>query len=411
MHPPENPSIAALGAPFELPCGAVLPNRIVKAAMTEQLADAERRPTDRLIRLYAAWGRGGAGMLLTGNVMVDHRSLEGPRNVVIEDDRDLPALRRWAEAAQEHGARLWMQISHPGRQTPRRVSREVVAPSAVRLRGLLAPLFPPPRALQTEEIEALIARFAATAAIAREAGFAGVQIHGAHGYLNSQFLSPLTNRRTDEWGGPLENRMRFLRRIVRETRARAGSGFPIGVKLNSADFQRGGFTEAESMEVVRMLAAEGVDLLEISGGNYENPMMVQRGETRAPARESTLLREAFFLEYAQRVRAITEMPLLLTGGLRTAATMAALVAEGHVDCVGVARPLALDPDFPRKLLAGETDAAPIGRAELGIRPFDDMLQSWWHQQQMWRIADGNVPDPRKSRLWALARGMAHTFAS
>lgn len=397
-----------LGTPFTLPCGHVLPNRFMKGAMTEQMSDAENAPTETLVRLYERWGRGGCGALLTGNVMVDRRALEGPRNVAVEDERDLPMLRRWAEAAQANGSQLWMQISHPGRQTPRGVSREVVAPSAVPLSGSYTFLFTKPRALTEAEIHAIIARFAETARVAKLAGFAGVQIHSAHGYLNSQFLSPRTNLRTDQWGGPLDNRMRFLLAIVERTRAAVGPGYPIAVKLNSADFQRGGFTEEESMAVVCALEAAGIDLLEISGGTYERPVMMGT-EGTPELRESTKRREAFFLEYAQKVRQRSPVPLMLTGGLRAPATMEEILQGGAVDVIGIARPLALDPDFCAKAIAGDPTRAQDAHIATGVRMFDDLLQSLWHQEQFKLMAAGQVPDPHFSKWVALRRGLRNIF--
>ncbi len=398
----------ALALPLTLPCGVTIPNRIVKGAMTEQLAEKNHAPTPVLMALYERWGQGGLGVSLTGNVMVDHRALEGPRNVAVDDERDLGLLTEWATRAQAQGTPLWMQISHPGRQTPRGVSTEVVAPSAVPLKGM-GPMFSPPRALTEPEIESIIQRFVTTAVIAQKAGFGGVQIHSAHGYLNSQFLSPLTNLRTDQWGGSLENRMRFLRSIVGLTRDAVGPSYPIAVKLNSADFQRGGFSEEESMEVVKALESEGVDLLEISGGNYENPMMVSTGEVPTHQRESTMRREAFFLDYAEKVRAITKMPLMLTGGLRTVETMGGIVRDGKVDCVGVARPLALNPDFAKDVIEGRIESATAPNLGTGIKLLDSMLQSLWHQAQMRRIADGQAPDPALSKYGTLAKGLWATF--
>lgn len=397
-----------LGQSLTLPCGHVLPNRFIKGAMTEQMSDAQNAPTDTLIRLYERWGRGGCGVLLTGNVMVDPRALEGPRNVAIENDRDLPQLCRWAEATQAHGSQLWMQISHPGRQTPRGVSSYVVAPSAVAIKGSMAPMFPKPRALTEPEILDIIERFARAAGIAKEAGFMGVQVHSAHGYLNSQFLSPRTNQRTDQWGGSLENRMRFLLSIVRRTRETVGAGYPICVKLNSADFMRGGFTEEDSMQVVKALEAAGIDLIEISGGTYEKPVMV--GTEKTPeVRASTRQREAFFLEYAEKVRQQSKVPLMLTGGMRSPKVMEAILASGAVDVIGIARPLALDPDFCRKAIAGEVERAPEAEISTGIRMFDDMLQSVWHQEQFKLMAAGKEPNLHLNKWWALARGLANIF--
>jgi 2,4-dienoyl-CoA reductase-like NADH-dependent reductase (Old Yellow Enzyme family) len=400
--------LALLGRPLDLPGGAQLPNRLAKSAMSEVLADAAGGPSDRLVRLYDRLGRGGAGLLITGHVIVARDGLGEPGNVLLEDDRHLPALRRWAEAAQANGARLWMQLNHTGRQSPRRLSPTPVAPSAVPLRGFFG-TFAAPRALEEREIEALIARFARGASLARDAGFHGVQLHGAHGYLVSQFLSPLANRRADRWGGPIENRMHFLVEIVRAMRAQVGAAFPIGVKLNSADFQRGGFEVDDAKVVARALEREGVALLEVSGGNYESPAMAGRGELPTRVRESTRLREAYFLEYAKEIRGATTMPIMLTGGMRTAATMSEVVASGAVDVVGLARPLTFEPDLPRRLLRGEAaEAAPI-RVHTGLKMVDDMLQIFWFQQQLHRMADGQEPDPKLGRFAALARGVRDSF--
>lgn len=400
MEPAEATAGFILGRPLALRCGATLPNRLAKAAMTEQMADpTTNAPNERHIRLYERWGAGGAGMMLTGNVMIDRVCMENEGNVAVEDERDLSILHRWAEAAQKHGSQLWMQISHAGRQSPKRVTREPVAPSAVAFqRGPLKPMFGKPRALTEREIDGLIQRFARTAAIAQRAGFGGVQFHAAHGYLISEFLSPLVNRRRDDWGGTPEKRMRFLLEVVRAARGSVGPSFPIGVKLNSADFQRGGFSEAESMEVVQALEREGVDLLEISGGNYERPAMMG-------GRESKRRREAYFIEYAEKVRAVTTMPLMLTGGFRTARGMAEAVSSGAVDLIGLGRPLCIEPDLCKRILEGSSDGALPIEVRTGIAIFDDMLQSFWYNHQMKRIARGLEPRLTANKWLVLARGM------
>ncbi len=391
----------ALAEALTLPCGAVLPNRIAKSAMSEQLGTLQGSPTEGLIRLYERWGRGGTGLLITGNVMVDPTALGEPRNVVLEDDRDADLLRRWASAAQSGGAQAWMQINHPGRQTPRTLNRHPVAPSAVAMRGL-GGMFARPRALTTPEIEEIIRRFATTARLAVEHGFAGVQIHGAHGYLVSQFLSPLANTRSDAYGGTPEKRMRFLLDVFRAIRAEVGSERPIGVKLNSADFQRGGFDEADSMAVVEALEAEGVDLLEISGGTYEAGAMT--GEVGL--KESTKQREAYFLEYAEKVRERTKAPLMLTGGLRSAQAMDDALSSGAIDVCGIARPLALQTDLSQRLLDDTSAKSTVVPRNAKVAQLRAAAETMWYTHQLWRLADGKEPDPSLGTEQAIAKYLA-----
>ena len=242
-----------IAQPLQIARGPALKNRIAKSALSEALGSIDNRVTPELIRLYQRWASSGAGLLMTGNVMIDRRALGEPGNVVVEDERDLLRLQQWAAAATSQGTRLWMQINHPGKQAPRGMNRENVAPSAIGFGEKLAPFFPVPRALKESEIEDIIERFGNAAAIAQKAGFNGVQLHGAHGYLISQFLSPHHNRREDAWGGTAVKRRRFVTQLYREVRRRVGEEFPIGIKLNSADFQRGGFTETESLGVILSL--------------------------------------------------------------------------------------------------------------------------------------------------------------
>jgi 2,4-dienoyl-CoA reductase-like NADH-dependent reductase (Old Yellow Enzyme family) len=393
-----------LASPLTLPSGAVLSNRIAKSAMSECLADkATGAPTDALVRLYERWGQSGAGLLITGHVIVEPRGLGEPGNVVIIDDRHLLALKRWAEAGQAHGARMWMQINHVGRQAPKRLTREPLAPSVVPLKGM-GGMFSKPRALLHEEIVDLVTSYANAAAVAKEAGFAGVQIHGAHGYLVSQFLSGYTNLRDDAWGGDASRRAHFLLEIVRAIRARVGAAFPVGVKLNSADFQRGGFTIEESMNVAKRLEAAGVDLLEVSGGNYESPAMAGSGELAKEQRDSSRAREAYFLEYAQQIRSVTKLPLMLTGGMRSRETMDRVLASGAVDVVGLARPMTHAPALPKQLLDGTLAAAPVVKIRSRIRLLDDALQVMWFQAQIHEMAAGRDPDLALGAWTAIWRG-------
>lgn len=271
--------------PLVLPCGAVLANRLAKAAMSEQLADRVNAPSARLVRLYERWADSGCGLLVTGNLMVDRRAISEPRQVVVDDDTDRRGLERLAAAGKRGGAHLWAQLNHGGSQVPRFLARRSVAPSPVRVDALGA--FGTPRALTGTEIEAIIERYAVAASIAIAAGFDGVQIHAAHGYLLSQFLSPHANRRDDGWGGDLTGRMRALVGVVRAVRSAVGPSVPIGVKLNSSDFRRGGFDEPDALRVVVALEAEGVDLVEISGGTFEVGAMMGAGPHGASTRRAT----------------------------------------------------------------------------------------------------------------------------
>ncbi len=377
--------------PFALPCGAVLPNRIGKSALSEQLGDRKHAPDERLVRLYQRWADGGAGLLVTGNVMVDSRALGEPANVVVEDNRDAAVIASWAAAAKSNGAIALVQVNHPGRQSPRSLSPRPVAPSAVGLRGM-GGAFATPRELTVAEIGDLVERYAVTAKVMVDAGFDGVQLHGAHGYLISQFLSPAANHRTDEYGGSAENRRRFLMEIVAATRTVIGDDKVLAVKLNSADFQRGGFTEDESILVARALEEAGIDLLEISGGTYEHGAMM--GVTQ---RESTRAREAYFLEFAEKLRTEVSLPLMVTGGFRTREGMESALASGAVDVIGLGRPLALEPDFPNELISGQVDAIKsVVARTVGIRKLDAMAEVVWYTTQLWRMGRALEPDHGKS---------------
>lgn len=392
-----------LNQPLSLPCGVTLPNRFGKSAMSETLGTVDNHATEALVRLYGRWADGGTGLVITGNIMIDQRHLGEPHNVVVEDERDLAILRRWAEAGTRQGNQLWVQLNHPGKQIPKMLATgDTLSPSAVPFSQALAPHFRTPRALTEAEIDDIIARFARSAAIVKKAGFSGVQIHGAHGYLVSQFLSGHHNQRTDKWGGSLENRMRFPLEIYRAIRQAVGRDFPVSIKLNSADFQRGGFTEAESLQVAETLANEGLDLLEISGGNYENPTMSGKD-----VRESTRQREAYFLDYAEKIRARVAIPLMVTGGFRSASGMAAAVTSGATDIVGLARPLAVEPDLPKQILAGRDITSVVEPRRTGIKAIDDMamMEVVWFARQLHRMGQGKEPVRDESVLMALIRSL------
>ena len=350
----KSPQSMPLSTPLALPNGAVIPNRVAKAAMEENMADAGQVPGPAIRALYSAWARGGAGLILTGNVMIDGRAMTGPGGIVLERDTPREPFAAWASAARAHGAQVWMQINHPGRQVFAAMKGEAWAPSAVALDiGKHSSLFAQPRAMTEADIAEVVTRFADTARAAEESGFTGVQIHAAHGYLISQFLSPLANRRTDAWGGSLANRARLLLDVVKAVRARVSPGFCVAVKLNSADFQRGGFSEDDARQVLLWLNELPVDLVELSGGSYEAPAMQGRA-----ADGRTLAREAYFLEFAKDLAAAATMPVMTTGGIRRRAVAEQVLASG-VAMVGVATALAQRPDLPATWFAGREVDVPV----------------------------------------------------
>lgn len=358
---------------ISLPCGAVLSNRFAKAAMTEGLAGRLGVPGEELCRLYEIWSDGGAGMLLSGNIMVDRHHLERPGNVVIDRPPDLEmrqALKRWANSATRKGNHFWAQISHAGRQTQKMVNAKPKAPSAVKL-ALPGGQFGEPVELNCGEIEDIISRFGICAAAVKEAGFTGVQVHAAHGYLLSQFLSPRSNRRTDEFGGALANRARPLLAIIEEIRSTVGPDYPISVKLNSADFQKGGFAFEDSLQVAKWLEAASVDLIEISGGTYEQPKLLgidgmeEEENQNIPA--STLMREAYFVDFAMAMRKELKIPLMVTGGFRQSIAMKQAIESGGADVIGLGRPMCVMTDAPNQLLNG-IDKLPRYESQLALFP-------------------------------------------
>jgi 2,4-dienoyl-CoA reductase-like NADH-dependent reductase (Old Yellow Enzyme family) len=396
-------TIATLNDSLTLPCGATLPNRIAKAAMSEHLGSPKQLPTPGLARLYERWSAGGAGLLITGNVMVDQAHLEAVRNVAVKPESNIDHFREWAAAGTTHGNHLWMQLNHPGRQTPRHLNPRPGAPSAVEPVNLFrrAKAFGKPHAMDETEIARVIGEFASAAAFAQTAGFTGVQVHGAHGYLVSQFLSPLTNQRSDQWGGSLDNRARFARTVLSEIRTAVGDDFPIGIKLNSADFQRGGFTEEESMRVLRMLQEDGIDLVEISGGSYESRVMFDKVENQ---------REAFFLDYARKARAEVDLPMMVTGGFRARSIMQDALSSGALDVVGMARPFTNNPHVAQDLLDGRTATATDPPVMPGLGRLGGSSQAIMSFAQMGLLAEGKSPTLRFGGLGALLASLVQESA-
>jgi 2,4-dienoyl-CoA reductase-like NADH-dependent reductase (Old Yellow Enzyme family) len=340
-----------LSLSLKLPNGSILRNRIVKAAMSEALGDVQNDTTEGHIKLFNRWSKGGAAMLITGNVQVDRWHLEHAANIVLDDQSNMKRTKEFAQAAKSGGALVIAQLSFAGRQTPEAINANPLSISDLRLD---LPGYGAPKAATEEDLEEIIKKFVRSAILANEAGFDGVQLHAAHGYLLSSSLSPRINTRTDRWGGSLENRARLLLSIVRSIRAELGAEFIIATKLNSSDFQKGGFTHEQSIEVAKMLQNEGIDFLEISGGNFESPAAYQY----VSKAESTVAREAYFLDYARDIKASLRIPVMVTGGFRSKEVMNNALTDNATDLIGIARPFVIDPEFPSKLLQGLIDQAP-----------------------------------------------------
>lgn len=326
--------------PITLASGLTLNNRVVKAAMEENMANKYQQPSQEIFNLYASWARGEMGAIITGNVMVDPQAMTGPGGISLHANSDLRPFKHWAQLAKAHGVKVIMQINHPGRQTYKNMGGKTLAPSSISLDlGKHSSLFAQPKAMTEADIQDVISRFTSTAVLAQKAGFDGVQLHAAHGYLLSQFLSPLVNKRCDQWGGEISQRARLLLQIVESVKKAVEPSFSISVKLNSADFQRGGFDVDDAIFVVQQLEKYQIDFVELSGGSYEAPAMQGRSSD-----EKTLAREAYFLEFAKSIAAKTTLKLMTTGGVRRLAVANQILNE-DIDLVGIASAMAYQGDI------------------------------------------------------------------
>ena len=381
-----------LFTPITLPNGTTIKNRFFKSAMSEGMGTKNFQPKKNIATLYKRWAEGGTGLIITGNIMIDPKGTAEPGNIVFDKNSNMEILKDWAKQGQQHGAKVMVQINHPGKQVPKTIAKETVAPSAVPLGNGLNKLFSTPRALTTSEVEELVQKFITSAKVAKEAGFSGVQIHAAHGYLISQFLSPHDNRRTDKYGGSLENRMRFLKEIYLGMREELGKDFTIGIKINSTDFKEDGLTEEDSLKTIIELANLGLDFVEISGGTYERPAMM--GAT------SKSTNQVFFAEYSKKLKQKIEIPVVVTGGIRSINAMNTLLNDNTTDFIGIARPLTIDPNIPNKIKQGTYTIVETTRVSTGVKKLDKIFGSLlgivYYQVLMQNIAKGKEPKATKN---------------
>ena len=381
-----------LFTPITLSNGTTIKNRFFKSAMSEGMGTRDFQPKKNIATLYKRWAEGGTGLIITGNIMVDPKGTAEPGNIVFDKNSNMEILKNWANQGQQHGAKVMVQLNHPGKQAPKTVSKQTVAPSAVPLGNGLNKLFSTPRALTTSEVEELVQKFVTSAKVAKEAGFSGVQIHAAHGYLISQFLSPHDNRRTDKYGGSLENRMRFLKEIYLGMREELGKNFTIGIKINSTDFKEDGLTEEDSLKTIIELANLGLDFVEISGGTYERPAMM--GAT------SKSTNQVFFAEYSKKLKQKIDIPVVVTGGIRSINAMNTLLNDNTTDFIGIARPLTIDPNIPNKIKQGTYTIVETTRVSTGVKKLDKIFGSLlgivYYQVLMQNIAKGKEPKATKN---------------
>ena len=383
---------------YTLPNGQQLKNRLAKAAMEENLAEVGQLPGQSLFRLYDTWAKGGVGLIITGNVMVDHMAMTGPGGIALEADTNITPFKVLAEKGKQNGCKVWMQINHPGRQVFEKLGGKALSPSDIALdMGKHSKLFAQPKAMSEAEIDDVIERFVITAKRAEEAGFDGVEIHAAHGYLLSQFLSPLTNKRKDQWGGTLENRARLLIQVVSRIRAVVSLDFAVAVKLNSADFQRGGFNTDDALAVVKMLEPLKVDTVELSGGSYEAPAM--QGQS---SDERTLAREAYFLEFAEQIAKATTIPIMTTGGVRRL-PVAEQVLNSGVELVGIGSALAFTPDLPNLWQQNPQAQGTIPNVTWKDKTLASLATMAIVKRNIRRMAAGKTPKEKLSPLLSIVQ--------
>lgn len=329
--------IQILQSALELPCGAIFKNRIAKSPMSDSLANGDGDPTEAQIRLYERWADGGAAVSFIGEVQGDPRFPERPGNLVLAEHSNKAMLRLLVSRATIDGSHLWPQLGHAGALSYSPISQPQ-GPSALDIEGLQC------TSMSSDDIQDLPRMYARTALVAKAAGFSGVLIHAGHGFLLSQFLSPLFNHRTDGYGGSIEARSRIVIDVIHEVRRAVGPLFPVGIRINATDQLEGGLTEIDALEVVRLLDRTSVDLIDISGGTYF---------PGAKASSDSLSHGPYFLDFSRRAKGVTQIPVMLTGGFKQRDQAVDAIASGAADMVGLARVMALNPQVANDWLTGE----------------------------------------------------------
>ena len=365
----------SLGDPLRLPCGSVLKNRIAKAAMSDSLGDGRGDATEAQARLYARWAQGGVGLSIIGEVQGDARYPEKPGNLIVDASSDVAALGALAEAGSREGSMLWAQLGHAGALADSALATGR-GPSALDIGDFHC------EALSADDIDALPGRFAETASTLKALGFGGVEIHAAHGFLLSQFLSPLFNRRTDGYGGDVLARARLIVEVIDAVRHRVGPDFPVGIKLNASDGLEGGLSEDDALAVVERLDTTSVDLIDVSGGTYF-PGARSASDSGGGG--------PYFVAFARRARRRTTIPLMVTGGFKREVEARAALASGDVDVVGLGRALVIDTSLPDRWLDSVASGGEAGRSDPVFPRFDSPPPGGitaWYTMRLTALADG-----------------------
>ncbi len=338
MTPDDHAYDDKLRQKLQLPCGVRLKNRLIKAAMSDSLGDGEGNATQSQIRLYERWAEGGAALALIGEVQTSPHYPEKPGNLMFTQGANTKALRSLAASGSKNGAHIWPQLGHAGALSHKPVSIPK-GPSPLNVEGLSC------EGMTRAEIGKLPGAYARAAVLAKDAGFGGVQVHAGHGFLFSQFLSPLFNHRSDSYGGSVAGRFRVIAETIDAVRQAVGASFPIGIKINSADKLVGGLTEDDALEVVRLLDRTSVDLIDVSGGTYF---------PGAPSSSDSVSSSGpYFVDFARRAKAVTNIPIMVTGGFKTRDQAVSALENGCADAIGLARSMALDPSLANTWLTDQ----------------------------------------------------------
>lgn len=326
----DHQTISLLGQPLNLPCGVRLKNRLIKSAMSDSLGDGAGNPTEAQMRLYERWGQGGAALSLIGEVQTSPHYPEKPGNLVMLPGMDLSALQALAKRGSANGAHIWPQLGHAGALAHGPISKPK-GPSPLNVKGLQC------GGMSLQEIRELPQSYAQAADLAQKVGFGGVQIHAGHGFLFSQFLSPLFNHRTDAYGGAVAGRFRVIGEVINAVRKAVGASFPIGVKINSTDKLEGGLSPEDAIEVVRLLGQTSIDIIDVSGGTYF-PGAVSSSDGSSSS-------GPYFIDFAKRAKEVTSIPIMLTGGFQNREQAVTTLAEGSADAISIARAMVLNPSL------------------------------------------------------------------